>query len=303
MVDLAPNSQLDLIRDRRRQLRQQRRLKLLQAGWRTLAIISLAGGLVWAATLPEWTIRQPKQVLIQGNQGLATETIRAFLPLAYPQFLLRLPLEEIAQTLESNTPVEKVTVTRQLFPPRLIVEVQERDPVAVVRCNRCILQPSGSNLPQLGPANLWLLDQQGTLIPLESYPALRKSGKVPKLSVGGLLRQPQPSSTPQTQGTPVVIDPQRQTQWPQIYQALTQSPVKISKIDWRDQNNMILVTDMGKVYLGSERAKLPRQLETLNQMRNLPKYVNQNQLIYINLKNPDRPLLKVKNTTLGATKK
>ncbi len=303
MVDLAPNSHLDPIHHRRRHLRQQRRLKLLQAGWRTLAIISLAGGLVWAATLPEWTIRQPKQVLIRGNKHLATKTIQAFLPLSYPQSLLRLPLEKISHTLESNTPVEKVTVTRQLFPPRLTVEVQERDPVAVVRCDRCTLQPSGSNLPKLGPTDLWLMDGQGILIPIESYPSLKKSGDVPKLRVSGLLRQPQSRPSPQDQSTPVEIDPQRQTQWPQIYQTLAQSPVKISEIDWRDKNNMILATSLGKVYLGAERDKLPQQLEVLDQMRNLPNYVNQNQLIYIDLKNPDRPLVKVKNQPLGVSKK
>lgn len=305
-VNPAANSATDPILQRRQQLRSQRRWRVLQACWRTLAISSLAGGLVWAASLPEWKLQQPTQVEIKGNRWLSTQTLAAFLPLFYPQSLLRLQTQEITTALKSHAPVERVTLTRQLFPPRLIVEVQDRPPVAIAQCDRCVIKKPAPAVPQLGPASVWLLDPQGTVMPLASYPTLANTAQLPKLTVSGFL---QPTQAPgslgaaQVAGVPATVDSQRQAQWSQIYQAVAQSPVSVSAIDWQDPNNLVLQTEMGTVHLGGDRTQLPEQLKALDQMRSLPEYVNLNQVVHIDLKNPQRPLIKTKNSQSELRKK
>jgi len=308
MANPALDSQVDSILHRRQQLRSQRRWKILQSCWRTLAITSLTGGLVWAASLPEWKLQQPTQVEIKGNQWLSTETLAAFLPLVYPQSLLRLPTQEIAGALKTHAPVERVTLTRQLFPPRLFVEVKERPPVAIVQCNQCLIEktPAAFTVPQLGPADVWLLDSQGVAMPLASYPSLQQTGKLPRLTVAGFF-QPSPSaqasrSDAQSAGQAVTVNLQKQAQWPQMYEALAQSPVTVTAIDWQDPKNLILQTELGNVHLGSDRSQFSNQLKALDQMRNLPAHVALNQIIYIDLKNPKQPLVKTKNSPPGLIK-
>jgi len=307
MANPALDSQVDSILHRRQQLRSQRRWKVLQACWRTLAITSLTGGLVWAASLPEWKLQQPTQVEIKGNQLLSTQTLAAFLPLVYPQSLLRLPTQEISSALKTHAPVERVTLTRQLFPPRLFVEVKERPPVGIVECNQCVIEktPTAATVPQLGPANVWLLDRRGVAMPLASYPGLQKTGKLPRLKVVGFFQRSQPAqgSQPEAQGgQPVRVNLQKQAQWPQVYQALAQSPVTVTDIDWQDPNNLILQTELGKVHLGRDRNQFSKQLKALDQMRNLSTHVDLNQIIYIDLKNPKQPLVKTKNSPPGFIK-
>ncbi len=189
MTKVVPDVQLDPVLHRRRQLRYQRRLKLIQAGWRTLAIIGLTGGLVWATLSIEWVIDQPTQVLIKGNQLLATSAIENSLPLALPQSLIRLQPKTITETLKSRVSVDQVTVTRQLFPPQLTVSVQEREPVAVVPgsgYSRNFERLSSQVSPKQA-AKVWLLDSKGIITPLKSYPTLQQSGKLPQLTVLGIL--------------------------------------------------------------------------------------------------------------------
>lgn len=316
MANVALDSQLDPVLDRRKQLRYQRRLKFLQASWRTLVISGLAGGLIWAAYLPEWVIRWPRQVSIKGNQLLSTQAIQSLLPLSYPQNLIRLQPELIAEALESGAPIDKAMVTRRLFPPGLTVVVQERYPVAVIPClanHDCASTSEAASLPFNQKAETWLLDSRGVVVSLINYPALQEDpAKIPKLTVLGMLKvgtyAPKVSNkllsqygatnqvAAQSERTTVVVDKKKQSQWPHLYRALSRSPVKVSQVDWRDATNLILKTELGTVHLGPYSSKLVEQLNALDQMRKLSKYLSSNQVGYINLENPERPLLQLKNT-------
>jgi len=352
MTKVVPDVQLDPVLHRRRQLRYQRRLKLIQAGWRTLAIVGLTGGLVWATFLIEWVVYQPNQVLIKGNQLLATSAIQASLPLMLPQSLIRLQPKLITETLKSRVSVDQVTVTRQLFPPKLIVSVQEREPVAVVPgagarlppisvspgvdmtntsqeivtwkglepVNRPMLVHShnrnlGRLSSQISPkqaAEVWLLDSYGIITPLKSYPTLQQSGKLPQLTVLGILKPASAShktrvplegsstnraatSTPEEAEATVTVDKQKQLQWTALYRVLEQSPVRIFEIDWQDKTNLILKTELGIVHTGPYSSKFADQLNVLDQLRGLPKHLNGKKVAYIDLKNPKKPLLQLNN--------
>ncbi len=309
----------DPILQRRRQLRRQRQLKLLQASWRSLAIAGLALGMLWAVSQPEWMLHQPSQVQIKGNRFITHQTLHSLLPLTYPQSLIRLQPKVLVATLEANAPIHKTVVTRQLFPPRLIIEVQERLPVATATCDvgatntpaspSCILMGRSSPSPPLvqGPATVWLIDSQGIPLPLESFSGLQASNKLPQLQVLGLFQAKKQSQDQNLQSDElpaahprVILDPQKQAQWQTLYSVLSRSPVNISEVDWRQHNNLILKTELGVIHLGPyDASKFAAQLQALDQMRQWPKYLNASQVAYIDLENPDHPLTQLQTSKNG----
>lgn len=282
MTNIASVSRTELT-ERRQKLRRQRRLKLVQASWRTLAVSGLAGGLVWGVTLPAWTIRVPEQIAIDGNEFLSEEAVQALLPIAYPQHLLQLQPQALANQLKSQAFIADATVTRHLFPPGLTVQVQERRPVAV------LLEPdvgaAGANSPEQstqppvlpGATQIKLLDETGVTIPLANYSGSNQS-PLPTLRVVGMPRQ-------------------YLAEWSKLYQQISRSSVEVVEIDWRDPANLILKTDLGIVHLGSYSSQFPKQLNALNQMRELSKTVNTSQIDYIDLRNSDNPSLHMSETS------
>lgn len=255
------------LRRQRQQLRRQRRLKLVQMLWQTLALGSLTGGMFWLINQPLWLIRQPEQVTVEGNQLLSDQMVRSLLPLSYPQSLWKIQPQVLASGLESRGQIASAHVTRQLFPPSLTVNIQERKPVAIAH-------PAGA--PVLGGENdaVGWLDATGDWMPLENYRELEQSQQLPTLKVMGNFNQ-------------------YRSYWPQVYQAIGRSPVKISQINWEDPNNLILETEIGTVHLGPYTSKFPEQLQVIDRMRNIAPQLDQTQMMYFDLKNPQQPLLQI----------
>lgn len=277
MTGIVSVSQTELAQ-RRQQLRFRRRVRFLQTVWRVLAVSSLAGGLFWVATLPAWVIRRPEQVIIQGNHYLPAQTIQTLLPIPYPQSLLRVEPQQIADTLKAKAPIAEVTISRQLFPPSLIVQVKERFPVAIAVQSVPDPRLTAPNRPALPGAKtkgtapvVGLLDEKGLWIPLELYTSLNQSLKMPSLKIIGSFQQYHPY-------------------WSKLYQEVGNSPVKISEIDWRDPTNLILKTELGVVHLGSYDSQFSYQLSVLDQMRKLKSHPSFSQITYIDLRNPDAPV-------------
>lgn len=215
MANIASVSPAQLI-NRRKKLRRARQIKLFQAIWRSLFVGGIASSLVWAISLPDWVIRKPEQVAIEGNQLLSTQAIRSLLSLPYPQSLLELEPQALADSLESQAPIAEATVSRQLLPPGLTIQVKERKPVAIaeapIRPNAKTTSPS----PQTG-----LLDEQGVWLPKSSYESLDPNAELPTLKVIGQREQYQPY-------------------WSEVYRAVSRSPVQVFEIDWQDPANLIL---------------------------------------------------------------
>ncbi|NJO41478.1 MAG: FtsQ-type POTRA domain-containing protein [Cyanobacteria bacterium CRU_2_1] len=270
MADIPSVSQSEL-RDRRRRLRRQRRWRALRGSWQLLAVSGLTAGLVWALTLPDWMLRHPNQVTVEGNRLISGDTIRSLLPINYPQFLLTVQPQAIAHRLEAEAPIAEATVTRRLFPPSLTVRIQERYPVAIAFSSSMQI-PSQSELN--GSSEKGLLDEKGTWIPYERYVALNPSRSLPTLKVIGIREQ-------------------YRSQWMSLYQQVSRSPVKISEIDWREPGNLILQTELGVVYFGAYGSRFAEQLRVLDQMRKLPEQVSLDEVAYIDLRNPEVPLIKM----------
>ncbi|NET38179.1 MAG: FtsQ-type POTRA domain-containing protein [Cyanothece sp. SIO1E1] len=274
MTNMASTSPAELA-ERRQKLRQQRRVRLLQAIWRVLTICGLSAGLLWVITLPAWVIREPSQIEVNGNQLLSTSTIRSLLPLEYPDFLLSLQPQIIAQQLEARAPIAKATITRRLIPPGLMIQIQERHPVAVVLpepIDQTIQGSSASTVSDLSPVGV--LDASGFWMPLTSFTSLNDPPELPTLRIRG-------------------IEEHKRPHWPRIYELVSQSPVKIFEIDWRDSANLILLTELGIVHFGPYSPQLDEQLIALDQIRKLPELLNREEIAYIDLKHPDAPAVQI----------
>jgi len=234
-----------------------------------LIVISLLGGSIWATTRPVWVLRdESNQIIVEGNHLLSEQTIQSLLPLDSPQYLLQIKPEAIARALKSHPSIADVTVTRQLFPPGLIVQVQERVPVAI-----SLTKHSEGNSTLDAKASMGFLDQTGVWIPSQSY----NSQVLSNLKSLNLK----------------VIGPPEQyrSYWTQLYQAVSRSPIKVTEIDCQDSANLILKTELGIVHLGPYTPQLTKQLKVLDQMRHLSTKIKSSQIAYIDIKNPQIPLL------------
>lgn len=283
MTDISTVSS-DELTQRRRQLRRQRRSRFLQKSWQILSMTGLTVGVVWLVTLPDWMLNDPSQITIEGSKTFSPDVIRALLPIEYPQSVLSLQPEALARQLEAEAPIADATVTRRMFPPGILIHIRERIPVATVYTD----PDHSATLPQnKGFENLFavaLLDDQGTWIPYEQYVTFDRSEKLPELKVIG-------------------IQEQQQSQWASIYAALSHSPIKVTTIDWREPSNLILHTDIGLVYCGPLSDRFPEQLKVLDQMRKLPDNIESNTVAYIDLSNPDMPMLELTPGSVKASPK
>ncbi|HEY9884811.1 MAG TPA: FtsQ-type POTRA domain-containing protein [Thermosynechococcaceae cyanobacterium] len=260
---------------RRQKLRQRRRVRFLQASWRTLAICGLTAGAIWTATLPLWVIQRPEQVRIEGNHFIPVRTLRSLLPIPYPQSLFRVEPQAIARGLQAKAPIAEVVVSRQLFPPGLVVQVKERLPVALALPS---VTPLPTDVKSASTTKGGLLDENGMLMPLESFVALDQSLKLPALKVIG-----KPESY--------------RSSWSKLYRELKQGPpVNVSEIDWRDPANVILKTELGMVHIGPYSWQFSSQLKTLDRMRSLARDSRFSQITYIDLRNPDNPIVQMTKT-------
>jgi cell division protein FtsQ len=280
MTDFTSISRADLTA-RRKRLRWQRRLRAAQSAWRLMVVMGLAGGAIWAMTLPGWVIRSAAQIEIEGNEFLSADAVRSLLPIIYPKSLWELESNSMARQVEAKGPIAKAVVTRHLFPPSLTVAVQERRPVAIAY-PATAANPSQSPSAGATASNspVGLLDTTGAWISLENYTTIDPSISLPTLKVIG-------------------IDRQYRTQWATLYhdldayQTRSANPVKILEINWSNPANLILITELGSVHLGTYDIRFPDQLRALTQMRQLPEKIDLAQLAYIDLTNPKTPLVQM----------
>ncbi|MDB9494990.1 FtsQ-type POTRA domain-containing protein [Spirulina major CS-329] len=264
----------DELKSRRLRLKRRRQLLILQKLWRSLLVCSMAGGMVWLVTRPDWVITSPDQVKIQGVEHLSEATIRDLMPLDYPQPLLEVKPKRLSQALEAQAPIAAAVVTRKLLPPSLTLEIQERQPVAIALPGNAIIATSDTR-----PDGVGFVDAQGIWMPHDSYSNLETTTHLPTLTVIGLSDRTRPH-------------------WPDIYTLLSQATIEIFEIDLQSPTNLILHTELGEVHLGGYSSnRLTQQLDVLAQMRTLPTHIQPSDIDYIDLQSPDAPALQLNPPT------
>jgi cell division protein FtsQ len=244
------------LRDRRRQLRKERRTRALKVSWQVLLLGSIVGGVTWGITRPDWTISKPQQVNISGNQALTDNAVRNMLGLKYPTSLLQIEPQALHTKLLTQGSVVTATVHRELLPPRLHVQIRDRLPVAIA-------DKSINNKITKG-----LLDEAGQWLPLASYRL--RADQMPKLRL--LANGTCPG-------------------WTELYQAVHQSPVQINEIDCQDSLHLNLKTEIGTVQIGEfDRTKIYKQLQKAHELRNWQQSTPLKNAI-VDLENPQSPKL------------
>ena len=302
MTDSTPEPQIINIRDRQQQLIRQRKQRFRRNAWRTLITLGMTVGLGWAVCQPEWQIRQSNQITLTGNEHMDSQTLEHLMVLEFPTSLIRFQPQRVVSQLKNYAHVSHVLVTRKLFPPRVNVVVRELPPIAMTECKGCtlVVRPGQADSLTLGPANIWLLDRRGVVLPADSYPKLEKAHQLPKLTLKGYL-QPEVKAEV-SENTPadsaqqlVTVNPQKQQQWQQMYALIETSPVQIKYLNWENPNKLMLQTQLGQIHIGPFSEHFDRQLQALDEMRTLPKSVDPKQIVFIDVENPESPVLELRN--------
>lgn len=259
------------LKNRRDELKSQRRWRNFVSVTRTLLIMSLTGGMFWFLTLPEWIIKDSQQIKIQGNELLTEDEIRSLIPLEYPQSLLQLSTKDLTEGLQKKIPLTNVVVTRELLPPNLTITVTEKKPVALALAVQMSPTTKKSALKEVG-----YIDIDGVFVSNELYQNLAQKPELkPELKILGF---------PQTY----------LAYWEDFYSLLSQSSVKITQVDWQNPTNLVLNSELGTVYLGPYTSKFGQQLMVLEKLESITSKVPKERIIYIDLTDPEIPSIKEK---------
>lgn len=240
---------------RRQQFRRRRWLWRLLGLWRVLLAAGIAAGLVWLARTPLWQVRSAEAIKITGAQRLEAEQIQQVLALRYPLPVLAIRPEQLEARLLTELPVVSARVQRQLWPPSLSFDLEEREPVA------------GAPLPGKPGA----IDATGVWIDLKRFGRFRH----PQLTVWGYTADKAGS-------------------WKTLYPQVARSPLTIRVIDLRDPSDIVLRTELGEVHLGAFSAQFSTQLQQLDRMRDLIRRYPLAQVAFIDLRSSQLPVLRLR---------
>jgi cell division protein FtsQ len=258
---MYPPLSTEEIRSRRRQLRRERRFYTLKVFWQTLLLLGIGSSLLWAISQPDWTVRKPQQIRVQGNRALTETAVRDMLGLKYPVSLLHIEPQVLHQRLLDQGSILTATVHRELIPPQITVQVRDRLPVAVV--------------VDSAKKTTGMLDDRGQWLPTTSYQL--PVNQIPKLKL--------------LANTSKVC-----AEWPNLYRAIQQSPVEIQEVDCRDVLNLMLKTEIGSLRLGSfDNTKIYKQLQEAHKLRNWQQYQDPATVMYLDLESPSTPKLQRRN--------
>lgn len=260
------------LKSRRDELKKQRQWRNLLIFFRASFTISLFGVVFWFFTLPNWVLRDSKQIQIEGNYLLSDDEIRSLISLNYPEPLLKLSVNDLKEDLKEKIPAENIVITKQILPPNLTIQLVEKKPVAIALAPLLDQKTKQTKIQPIG-----YLDEDGVFVSNKLYQNLQnKPESIPSLKIIG---------NPQ-----VYL-----AYWADLYHLLTQSPIKITEINWENPANLILITELGKVYIGGYTSKFAHQLMMLEKLQTITSKVPKEQIDYIDLTDPDLPSIKRKN--------
>lgn len=257
----APRPVLSPGAERRKRLRQQRREELLRHGWRTVVLSAAAVGLGWLLLRQGWMLRSPQQVEVSGSQQVSREQAIEAAGLRFPVPLLELRPQSIRAALAASLPVENVQVSRLMLPPRLRIQLVDRQ--AVARAER--RTPTGTEQGFVDRFGNWMSRRQH----------LGAAGAAaPQLQVVGWQERVRPALG-------------------QVLAKRDDLGSPLLEVRFEPSGSLWLRTaSLGRIRLGPPDGRLDRRLEVLAHLSGtLPGKVRGLQLQSIDLTNPDQPEL------------
>lgn len=116
--------------ERRRQLRQQRRRELFIQSWRVLFFCTVSAGLGWLLLSQGWMLSSQDQIKVRGSAHLGKDAVIQAGEISLPIPLLEFQPNHLQKNLLQKLPVKSVDVSRRLLPAALVVQLQDRKPIA-----------------------------------------------------------------------------------------------------------------------------------------------------------------------------
>lgn len=257
--------------DRRRELRRQRRMERLRDGWRVLVYAALTTGLGFVLLREGWTLQSPNQVEVSGSRVVSREQVIEAAKLQFPLPLLTLQPRLLRNNLADTLPVEQVRVTRLMLPPRLRVELVDRE--AIARAQR--RTPKG---PETG-----FVDRTGRWIHADPRTRMRLGGEASIRVVGWNERH-----------LPVLA---------KVLEAREQIGPGLQEIRFEPDGSLWITTrDLGPLRLGPADSKLGRRLQVLIHLnRTLPGRLAGKRPTSIDLSDPEQPELNLPSPNAAPT--
>ena len=243
---------------RRRELRRRKRMHLAAQLWSLLLLLSASAGLSWLLVRHGWLLRTPAQVQLSDRSPFSRDQVISAAGLRFPLELLSLDGASMQQRLGANLPVENISVQRQLWPPKLLIDLRLRQ--AVARAQR--QTPQGSETGYVDRTGAWISRVQQQASEVGAVPALKVVGWQARhaSTVGFLLRELPPAAA-------------------------------ISQVEFRRNGELWLQSRaLGAVRFGSLDQRLPRQLEVLSHLAE-QQPLAQEPTQALDLSDPERPEL------------
>jgi cell division protein FtsQ len=247
--------------ERRRELRRQRRKERLIQAWRLLVLTALAGGLGYVLLRQGWTLTRTEQVEVLGSRQVSREQVIQAAGLKLPLPLLGLAPRALGERLTQALPVEQVRVSRLMLPPRLRIELVDRQ--AVARAER--RTASGMEQGYVDRLGNWMsARQQMGVAPPE----------VMALQVVGWQERHRPALT-------------------RLLEKRTSFGSDLQRIRFDPGGSLWLeTTSLGRIRLGPMDGQLERRLAVLQHLRKeLPDRIRGRKVQSIDLSDPDQPEL------------
>ena len=269
-AETAPAALLPPGAQRRKELRLQRRAERWRNLWRLLVFSGLSAGLAMVLLRHGWMLREPGQVEVSGSRIVSREQVIQAGQLRFPLSLMALRPRELGASLSSALPVEQVRVSRWMLPPRLRIELVDRQ--ALARAER-----RGPHGPEPG-----FVDRMGNWI------NLRQSA--------GLPLRPQSEL--------IVLG------WQERHRATLAAVLEnrsligpgLREIRFDPEGDLWLTTaELGPMRLGPASAQLMRRLEVVAHLnRTLPARIRGQKPQLIDLSDPEQPEISLSGAVPGA---
>jgi cell division protein FtsQ len=246
--------------ERRRELRLQRRRERLRNLWRIVVLAGAATGLGWLLLRQGWVLRTPAQIEVLGSRQVSRDQVIREGELKLPLQLLSLRPQQLSERLSAGLPVEQVQVSRLMLPPRLRIELVDRE--AVARAER-----RGTRGLEQG-----FVDRLGNW--MTSRQQRGSAGKAAAVRVLGWQERLRPALAQ-------ILDRREQLG----------SPLQLVRFE-ANGSVWLRTAALGNVHLGPADQRLPRRLEVLQHLSSqLPQQIRGLKVQSIDLSDPDRPEL------------
>ena len=242
--------------------------KFLLELWQLLFFSSTSFFLIFTFSNQAWKPISFEQTKITGLSGLEKDYIQKITSNFYPKNLLELNPKEIESFLKKELPIKDVSVSRNFFPPKIHLNIIEREPIAFA--SRVFL----NNIEK------GMIDIEGAWIPLQFVNQSKKNQI--KLFIENW--------NPNKKNEIILIIKNR---------ILLQSPLQKIKINPL-QEIIIKTEHFNSVLLGSNTDRLLEQIQKLNQLQeSLPNLLINTKVNIVDLKDPSKPELKIEKTLLN----